>query len=357
MKHVQRAEGLTLTSIQKSFGAYRALADVNLDVGEGQLVTLLGPSGSGKTTLLNIIAGFQYADAGIVSLAGADISHVAPAKRDIGMVFQNYALFPHMSVAENVAFPLEMRAIARAEIKTRVHEALTLVALENHADRLPRQLSGGQQQRVALARAFVFQPKLMLLDEPLGALDRKLREQIQLEIRRLQQRLGLTTVFVTHDQEEALILSDQIAVMNHGKIQQLGSPVDIYARPANRFVAEFIGESSLFDATPLAGNTARIGDSLTVVHGGEAQAWNALMVRPERVRPATDADGLANVFEGRVGEVVYLGESIRLRVDVSKDISFLARWQTRELPGVPAPGETMRIGFRSEDVQLLGEGS
>ncbi|WP_439360425.1 ABC transporter ATP-binding protein [Bradyrhizobium sp. DASA03007] len=270
------------------------------------------------------------------------------------MVFQNYALFPHMTVAENVAFPLEMRNAPRNEVLNRVTEALSLVALEKLADRLPRQLSGGQQQRVALARAFVFQPKLLLLDEPLGALDRKLREQIQLEVRRLQQRLGLTAVFVTHDQEEALILSDRIAVMNRGRIQQIGTPTEIYAKPSNRFVADFIGESCLFEATPAEANTALINGKVLIAHSGALQDWTSVMIRPERVRLASANDTFENTFEGYVTELVYLGDSVRLRIDTDDELSLLARWQTGDISSVPAMGDRTRIGFRREDVQLVG---
>src|SRR5499427_2201579 len=237
---------LSLTAIAKSYGSVIALAGIDLRVSDGEIVTILGPSGSGKTTLLKIVAGFEFPDAGQVELAGDDITCVTPASRGIGMVFQNYALFPHMRVAENIAFPLEMRRLARAETQQRVGRALALVGLAGYEARYPRQLSGGQQQRVALARAIVFEPRLLLLDEPFGALDRKLREQMQLEVKRLQRRLGLTALFVTHDQEEALVLSDRIAVMSEGRVEQLGTPEEIYAHPVNWFVADFVGESNLF---------------------------------------------------------------------------------------------------------------
>ena len=237
---------LSLTAIAKSYGSVIALAGIDLGVPDGEIVTILGPSGSGKTTLLKIVAGFELPDRGRVELAGDDITYVTPASRGIGMVFQNYALFPHMRVAENIAFPLEMRRLARAETQERVSRALALVGLAGYEARYPRQLSGGQQQRVALARAIVFEPRLLLLDEPFGALDRKLREQMQLEVKRLQRQLGITALFVTHDQEEALVLSDRIAVMNGGLIEQIGAPAEVYSRPANRFVADFIGESNIY---------------------------------------------------------------------------------------------------------------
>ena len=233
---------LDIEGASKSFGEVAALADVSLGVSAGEFVTILGPSGSGKTTLLKVIAGFETADTGRILVDGADVTDLDPAQRNIGMVFQNYALFPHMSVARNVAYPLAMRRMAKAEIDRRVAEALDMVELAGMAERLPKQLSGGQQQRVALARATVFQPRLLLLDEPFGALDRKLREQMQLEVRRLQRRLGLTTLFITHDQEEALVMSDRIAVMDKGRLQQVGLPHEIYEAPANPFIADFIGE-------------------------------------------------------------------------------------------------------------------
>ena len=222
---------LSLTAIAKSYGSVIALAGIDLQVPDGEIVTILGPSGSGKTTLLKIVAGFELPDAGRVELAGDDITCVTPASRGIGMVFQNYALFPHMRVAENIAFPLEMRRLARAETQERVSSALALVGLAGYEARYPRQLSGGQQQRVALARAIVFEPRLLLLDEPFGALDRKLRDQMQLEVKRLQRQLGITALFVTHDQEEALAISDRIAVMNAGRIEQIGAPEELYLRP------------------------------------------------------------------------------------------------------------------------------
>jgi ABC-type Fe3+/spermidine/putrescine transport system ATPase subunit len=222
-----------------------ALDGIDLEVKPAEFLTILGPSGSGKTTLLKIVAGFELPEAGDVLLGGEDVTFTAPAGRNVGMVFQNYALFPHMDARRNIAFPLEVRRLPRAEIDRRVAATLALVDLAGYEGRLPRQLSGGQQQRVALARAIVFDPQLLLLDEPFGALDRKLREAMQLEVRRLQRRLGLTTVFITHDQEEALILSDRIAVMNHGRIQQAGAPRELYERPANAFVADFVGESNL----------------------------------------------------------------------------------------------------------------
>ena len=276
---------LRVVGAVRRFGAVTALAGIDLMVRTGEMLTLLGPSGSGKTTLLKVIAGFEIPDEGEVFLGPRNVTLAPPARRDIGMVFQNYALFPHLTVAQNVAFPLQMRKIPRAECARRVLEALQLVDLPTLGERLPRQLSGGQQQRVALARAVVFGPSLLLLDEPFGALDRKLREQMQLEVRRLQRRLGLTAVFVTHDQEEALVLSDRIAVMEGGRIVQLGTPQEIYRLPVDRFVAGFIGESNLYQARMVTGGHAEIeGGVRAALPTGAPDAGTeiGLLLRPER---------------------------------------------------------------------------
>ncbi|TAJ84469.1 MAG: ABC transporter ATP-binding protein, partial [Reyranella sp.] len=286
---------LLIQGVGKRFGDVVALDHVSLQVAQGELLTILGPSGSGKTTLLKVVAGFETPDGGTVKVGGTEITSLPPAKRDIGMVFQNYALFPHLSVAANVAFPLEMRNVARSEIQTRVGEALAMVELKGYEARLPRQLSGGQQQRVALARAIVFNPRLLLLDEPFGALDRKLRETMQLEVRRLQRRLGLTTIFITHDQEEALVLSDRIAVMNRGTIQQIATTTEIYERPANDFVADFVGESNIFHGTMSAPGTVTLdgGRVLQVRSDKPSGAKVGALMRPERFAPSG-----VNAFSG-----------------------------------------------------------
>ncbi|MBB1652067.1 ABC transporter ATP-binding protein, partial [Delftia sp. UME58] len=244
----------------KRYGDFVALAPTHLDVARGEFLTLLGPSGSGKTTLLSLIAGLAQPDEGRVLIDGADVTYGAPYERDIGMVFQNYALFPHMSIEENIAFPLKMRKVPAAEARRRAHEALEMVRLPHVASRLPRELSGGQQQRIALARCMVYRPAIILMDEPLGALDKKLRDQMQLEIKRIHRELGTTIVYVTHDQEEAMTMSDRICLMNGGAIEQLGTPADLYFRPRTLFVADFLGESNL-----LQGEVASVdGDILTV---------------------------------------------------------------------------------------------
>jgi putative spermidine/putrescine transport system ATP-binding protein len=305
-----------LQNLSKSYGGAPAVADVSLDIAQGELVALLGPSGCGKTTTLRMIAGFIPATSGRVLIGGRDVTHLPPYRRDTGMVFQGYALFPHMSVAENVAFGLEMRRVAKAEIARRVAEALRLVRLEGLGARLPSELSGGQQQRVALARALVVNPAVFLLDEPLSNLDAKLRHEVRIEIRQLQQRLGLTTIFVTHDQEEALTLADRLVLMNRGAIQQIGSPADLYNRPANLFVADFIGKANVIRgrlAEP--GIFASAGGMAvrcaTATHGDGAVAGGsaaALVLRPERIALAVDPRaGDANAIAGRIERLTYLG--------------------------------------------------
>ena len=341
---------LAVEGIVKRFGPVAALGGVDLDVAEGEFLTILGPSGSGKTTLLKTVAGFEAPDEGRVRLGGQDITDAPPRRRDVGMVFQNYALFPHMTVAGNVAFPLEMRRRPRAEIARRVDEALALVELQALAARLPRQLSGGQQQRVALARAIVFGPRLLLLDEPFGALDRKLRESLQLEVRRLQRRLGLTTLFITHDQEEALIMSDRIAVMHHGRIEQVGAPGELYARPASRFVADFLGESNLLEG---------LSDGVTVHVPGFGPVPVAappgpatLLLRPEALLPGDAASPCRG--RGRVIETVFLGLSAKLRVQIDGGPQVLARTPLR--PSSPPPaaeGEMVELGFSPADVHVV----
>ena len=351
---------LALSGIVRRFADVTALAGIDLAVHRGELVTILGPSGSGKTTLLKIIAGFELPDNGVVRLKGEDITFAAPAKRGIGMVFQNYALFPHLSVERNVAFPLEMRGVSRAEIRRRVAAVLQLVGLAELSARLPRELSGGQQQRVALARAVVFDPGLLLLDEPFGALDRKLREQMQLEVKRLQRRLGLTALFVTHDQEEALVLSDRIAVMSEGRIEQIGTPEEIYAHPVNWFVADFVGESNLFRGRLAADDTGRpvalidSGAQIRVPKSSFALGSEVgVLVRPERPRLIADGQQADNVVRGRVVEVIYVGESVkyRLRLDAAHDL--VVRWPFRERGGALGAGDDVTVGWNVSDMHLV----
>jgi putative spermidine/putrescine transport system ATP-binding protein len=361
----QQSGRLQVDAASKRFGHVAALSEVSLSVAAGEFVTILGPSGSGKTTLLKVIAGFETADLGRILIDHADITELDPAQRNIGMVFQNYALFPHMNVARNIAYPLAMRGTPKAEIATRVKEALDMVELGGMAERLPKQLSGGQQQRVALARATVFQPRLLLLDEPFGALDRKLREQMQIEVRRLQRRLGVTTLFITHDQEEALVMSDRIAVMDKGRVLQVGPPNEIYEAPANPFVADFIGESNIFAGVveTYGGNLLRVrleqgpvievgGHEDLAAHPGQRVR---VMVRPERfVDLAADPNSVpANRIDGRVTDSVYIGVSDKYRVVTAEGIDVLMR-----LPSGPSrrrysAGEPIAAGFHAADARLI----
>ncbi len=358
----QTEVALDIADVEKSYGTVRALAGVSLAVKRGELLTLLGPSGSGKSTLLKAIAGFEAIDKGNLSLEGANLAKLPPARRDIGMVFQNYALFPHMTVAENVAFPLKMRGVARREIAVRVEEILQKVHLAGFGDRLPRQLSGGQQQRVALARAVVFQPKLLLLDEPFGALDRKLREGMQEEVRALQRRLGLTTIFITHDQEEALMMSDRIAVMQSGALLQVGLPEDIYARPGSVFVADFLGESNL-----LKGRIqSRVGDTITIDMGSGLTVRCdsmpsslvgddvTLLLRPERLVPVVGEVMRDNVLHCRVSDVIYLGSAVKWRLETDSGATLTARATIDNRHTRLSVGDIVPFGWWANDGHLLG---
>ncbi|WP_128254142.1 ABC transporter ATP-binding protein [Falsirhodobacter deserti] len=315
---MSRSPFIRCDGVSKSFGASRVIDSLQLDIFQGEFVSLLGPSGSGKTTLLTMIAGFERPSEGGIWLDGYRIDDLAPHRRNMGMVFQNYALFPHMSVAENVGFPLRMRKIARSEARTRIARALEMVELGHLAERRPSQLSGGQQQRVALARALVFEPRVVLMDEPLGALDKRLREQMQLDIRDLHRRLGLTIVFVTHDQSEALTMSDRIAVFNNGRIEQIGTPEVIYDRPATRFVAEFIGETNLMTGkvaeTGADGSVIALpGNTRIRVHQRlEPGVDVSICLRPERLHLGGKG---GNVLSCQVTDRVYMGDHLRVALD------------------------------------------
>ena len=359
-----RSGHLGIDDVRKRFGAVDAVAGVSLAVSAGEFVTILGPSGSGKTTLLKLIAGFELADAGRILIDDADVTDLDPAKRNIGMVFQNYALFPHMTVERNVGYPLAMRGLPKAEIAARVAEALAMVALNDFAGRLPKQLSGGQQQRVALARAIVFRPRLLLLDEPFGALDRKLREQMQLEVRRLQRQLGLTTIFITHDQEEALVMSDRIAVMDKGRIQQVGVPHDIYESPANPFIADFIGESNILAGVVEAGgHNVRLrldNGSVLEVSGRDDLVATAgqrarIMIRPERFVDLGVSTGrtAANRLEGEVVETVFIGVSDKYTVRTPGGLDLLVRLSSGPSNRRYTLGERISVGFEIGDARLI----
>ncbi len=353
--------------VQKSYdGETLVVRNLDLDIERGEFLTMLGPSGSGKTTCLMMLAGFETATFGEIILDGRPINNVAPHRRDIGMVFQNYALFPHMTVHENLAFPLQVRRLGAAEIEERVERALDMVELGGFGARRPSQLSGGQQQRVAVARALVFEPKLVLMDEPLGALDKQLREQMQFEIRHIHERLGVTVVYVTHDQSEALTMSNRIAVFNEGVIQQLSTPDGLYERPENAFVARFIGENNRLSGS-LA---ARDGDFCEVAvdggGGGGAAPVRALAVncgavgeaatlslRPERVTVAPEPGSLPNVFDAVVEELIYLGDHVRSRLRLLGDDGFIVKMPNSAGVRPMRVGETVRVGWSAEDCRAL----
>jgi len=344
-----------LAGCSRDYGGVRAVAGLDLVVYEGELLSLLGPSGCGKTTTLNLIAGFVLPTAGRVRIDGQDVTDRPAHQRGLGMVFQAYALFPHLSVFENVAFGLRERRTARAEIERRVRAALALVRLDARAEHRPAQLSGGMQQRVALARALVYEPRVLLLDEPLAALDKKLREEMRSELREIQRAVGITTIFVTHDQAEALGLSDRIAVMHAGRIEQLGSPREIYERPATRFVAEFIGASTVLrghaavaDRVTLAG-----GETLRVLGLSGLRAGDAidLAIRPERIRLAGGPG--ENVMDGRVTGVVYQGVQTELTVEIGAGQRLLV-FVAEPTPAALAVGQALRLHLPPDAFMRLG---
>jgi len=349
--------------VQKSYdGETLVVKDLNLQIGRGEFLTLLGPSGSGKTTCLMMLAGFETATHGEITLGGKAINNIPPHKRGIGMVFQNYALFPHMTVGENLAFPLEVRNIGKSDREAKVKRALEMVQMDDFQGRRPAQLSGGQQQRIALARALVFEPELVLMDEPLGALDKQLRETLQFEITNLAHRLGITVVYVTHDQTEALTMSDRVAVFDDGRIQQLDAPDVLYEEPQNSFVAQFIGENNT-----LEGTVAEITDDMCVVRLDDGELIDAVPVnvgsvgdrtkvsiRPERVemnkeRLAPDA----HTLQAEVVEFIYMGDIYRTRLRVGGMDTFVVK--TRNAPDQRRlkPGEQIEIGWRPQDCRAL----
>ncbi|EPJ95670.1 MULTISPECIES: ABC transporter ATP-binding protein [Pseudomonas] len=353
---------VSFRGVQKSYdGENLIVKDLNLEIRKGEFLTLLGPSGSGKTTSLMMLAGFETPTAGEILLAGRSINNVPPHKRDIGMVFQNYALFPHMTVAENLGFPLSVRGLNRTDISQRVKRVLSMVQLDAFAQRYPAQLSGGQQQRVALARALVFEPQLVLMDEPLGALDKQLREHMQMEIKHLHQRLGVTVVYVTHDQGEALTMSDRVAVFHQGEIQQIAPPRMLYEEPKNTFVANFIGENNRLNGRlhsqdgdrcvvelsrgekvqALAVNVGRTGDPVT------------LSIRPERISLNGSSESCANRFSGRVEEFIYLGDHVRVRLEVCGMNDFFVKQPIAELDPTLAVGDVVPLGWQVEHVRAL----
>jgi putative spermidine/putrescine transport system ATP-binding protein len=338
-----------------------AVRELNLDVKRGEFLTLLGPSGSGKTTALMLLAGFEYPSAGEILIDGRRIDAVPANRRGIGMVFQNYALFPHMTVAENLAFPLEVRRRPRAEITDRVNHVLELVRLPGLGGRRPDQLSGGQQQRIAVARALIFEPTLVLMDEPLGALDKQLRERMQFEIKEIHGRLGVTFIYVTHDQTEALTMSDRIAVFNAGAIQQLSTPAMLYERPRTSFVASFIGENNRIEGTvsTLDGNAATV-----TLMGGRtvhATAENPvahgkpvlLSVRPERVSILAEGQSMPGELDATVTAVIYVGDHSRVVLAAPQFSQFVVKVASGKGFGSLSAGSKVRIGWRAEDCLAL----
>jgi len=327
------------SSVQKSYdGENLIVKDLNLDVLQGEFLTLLGPSGSGKTTCLMMLAGFETPTSGQITMGGQILNSIPPHKRNIGMVFQNYALFPHLTVAENLRFPLKVRKVPTSEIDIRVKKTLKMIRLDNLKNRYPSQLSGGQQQRVALARALIFEPRLVLMDEPLGALDKQLREHMQLELRHLHQELGLTVVFVTHDQSEALTMSDRVAVFDDGMIQQIDRPNTLYEEPSNVFVANFIGENN-----SLPGQVESIQDefcsvrlnggaSIQALRGNINQAGESVIVsvRPERALLTPCHQNTKNCLSATICEIIYLGDHVRIRVELAGNPDFMIKASASE---------------------------
>ena len=348
--------------VQKTYdGETLVIKDLNLDIETGEFLTMLGPSGSGKTTCLMMLAGFEPATHGEIYLNDRPINHVAPHRRGIGMVFQNYALFPHMTVAENLAFPLQVRRFPKAEIRTRIERVLDMVRLSGFEDRRPAQLSGGQQQRVAVARALVFEPVLVLMDEPLGALDKNLREEMQYEIKHIHENLGVTVVYVTHDQSEALTMSSRIAVLNDGVIQQLAAPSVLYEEPENAFVAQFIGENNRLGGTvtSAAGNFCEVKlhgggtvRALKVNVDGEG-APTTLSLRPERVTIEPVGEAAENICSGRVEELIYLGDHIRARLTVAGNDEFIVKVPNAHHHASLVQGTSVRLCWAAEDCRAL----
>ncbi|MGL4206705.1 MAG: ABC transporter ATP-binding protein [Aeromonadaceae bacterium] len=349
-------------SIQKSYdGKNLIVKDLNLDIYRGEFLTLLGPSGSGKTTSLMMLAGFETSTSGKITLGGKVLNQLPPHKRDIGMVFQNYALFPHMTVAENVAFPLTVRRLAKSDIEERVTNALGMIKMGDIAHRYPSQLSGGQQQRVALARALVFEPRLVLMDEPLGALDKQLREHMQMEIKQLHEKFGLTIVYVTHDQSEALTMSDRVAVFHKGEIQQIDAPKVLYEEPKTAFVAQFIGENNQIHGTitriegdhcevKLADGTQLKALAINIGAVGEA---TTVSVRPERILLGEAAKSCDNLVSGRIKEFVYLGDHIRLCLDTCGSDHFVVKIPAGQFDSNIKFGDELNIGWQREYTRAL----
>jgi len=349
---------LELTGIQKRFGLTVAVEDFNLSTARGEFVSFLGPSGCGKTTTLRMIAGFETPTSGQITLDGADITNRSPNKRNVGMVFQSYALFPNMTVADNVGFGLQVRKRPKNQIKPRVQELLDLVHLGDKAARYPYQLSGGQQQRVALARALAFEPQVLLLDEPLSALDAKIRVTLRHEIRTIQRQLGITTVYVTHDQEEALSLSDRVVVMSEGRIEQIGTPFEIYNFPATPFVASFVGTLNIMPAQVVDADAGRLsvgGQEIRITKSVDARAGTtiSLALRPEMITLGEGVEG-SNHLRGTVADVTFLGSIVRLRIQIAADMVVTLDVFNEPTLHLPEIGAAISVSFPAEGPLVLG---
>jgi putative spermidine/putrescine transport system ATP-binding protein len=351
---------IVFRGISKSYGESVALHGTDLSVRRGEFLSLLGPSGSGKSTILNIIAGAVAPTSGSILLDGKDVSTVPPRERGLGMVFQNYALLPHLNVFDNVAFPLRIRGVAKSEIQQRVRNALERVGLKGYEHRKPREMSGGQQQRVGIARCIVYSPSVILMDEPLGALDKKLRDQLQGEIKRLHRDLGTTLVYVTHDQEEALNLSDRVCLMNGGRIAQLGTPDELYFEPVSEFVADFVGESNLLEGVVESANSVRLNDaSILKVRNTEGHANGSrvkVLVRPEKIEVVDDADTASedtNVFKGAIVQTSFIGGMTRFELKLSTGGTLLVKTISARAAERAPLGQTLTVRWAARDSVVL----
>jgi len=348
-----------VTDIHHAFASVQAVRGVSFDVAAGEFLVLLGPSGSGKTTILRIIAGFEDLTRGSVAIRGREVAEVPPNKRDIGVVFQHFALFPHLTVFGNVAFGLQMRRVPREEVRARVAGALQMVRLVGFDDRLPSQLSGGQQQRVALARALVTRPAVLLLDEPLGSLDPHLRGEMQAEIMRLQRELGIPAIMVTHDQQEAMMMADRIAVLHEGRLRQIGTPREIYAKPASAFVARFIGAANIFDIVEVRADNGLLklstgnGATFAARDDGQDRHGVSALVRPEAVRVGAACASLENVFPGTVTSVAYVGPVTRCQIAIGDGLHVAASLPADSAQGQLSVGDQIEVGWGAAATVLV----
>lgn len=348
--------GIALRNLQKRYGSATAVDDVSLSISPGEFISLLGPSGSGKTTTLMMIAGFEMPDSGQVQLDDKDITRLPPHRRELGIIFQNYALFPHMTVAENVAYPLRMRRLAKLEIESRVRRVLDQVHLGTLASRYPHQMSGGQQQRVAIARALVFDPPVLLLDEPLGALDKKLRQHLRNEIKTLHKEVGKTMIYVTHDQDEALAMSDRVAVMHEGRIRQVSAPQDIYRRPADLFVAGFVGEVNLIPVNIRSGAVhGPAGENLPAAHRPDTDRDATLCVRPEHLRLQTPAAGISDGIQGHIVDMTFVGDATMLEFRSDSGLKLTSKVLNISAEATLNLGDSCVASWNANDATILTE--